>query len=201
MMENALFYSFAFTLVAAAVAVVAVRNPVHAILALVVCFFGAAGLFLLLGAEFLAFMLIIVYAGAVAVLFLFIVMMLDLRKDFGSATSPVTRWLVLGVGSVLLAELGLMAATWRSAPVLPGRSVPEAAADNIHALGHVLYTDYVLPFQVAGLILLVAMTGAVVLALCEHRRGRVQNVASQLARTPADVLELHKVKTGAGVQP
>jgi NADH-quinone oxidoreductase subunit J len=155
-------------------------------------------LFLLLGAEFLAFMLIIVYAGAVAVLFLFVIMMLDLRARGTSQTSRKNLGLNLGVGAVFLAQLALMAAAWRTGPLTP--SMPfDASLDNTQALGRVLYTNYMLPFQTAGLILLVAMIGAVVLALRGHPRSRKQSASNQVARKPEDVLEVRKIESGKGV--
>ncbi|MDD5585568.1 MAG: NADH-quinone oxidoreductase subunit J [Alphaproteobacteria bacterium] len=197
MIITALFYLFSAALIASAIMVVAARNPVHAVLFLVVCFFNAAGLFLLLGAEFLAFMLIIVYAGAVAVLFLFVVMMLDLRKNEAPRTPRKSLGAGLGIGAVLLVQLALMAAAWRSGPSAPA---PDIAIGNTQALGRVLYTDYMLPFQTAGLILLVAMIGAVVLALRGGGSSRRQRAADQLARRPEDVLEVRKAETGKGVE-
>jgi NADH-quinone oxidoreductase subunit J len=198
MPEEAFFYLLSVVLIASAVMVVAARHPVHAVLFLVLCFFNAAGLFLLLGAEFLAFMLIIVYAGAVAVLFLFVVMMLDLRKRETSQTPRKSFIFGLGVGAVLLALLALGAAAWHAGPIAPP-SAHDASLDNTQALGRVLYTDYILPFQTAGLILLVAMIGAVVLALRGKTGGRRQSAAKQLSRKPEDVLEVRKVETGKGV--
>lgn len=183
--------------------VVASRNPVHSVLYLILAFFNAAGLFLLLGAEFVAFILIIVYVGAVAVLFLFVVMMLDidfrdLRKGF-KASLPVG----LLVGAALVAQLVMTALNWQSLPKA-GESilspiVAQGARSNTHAIGQVLYTDYVYAFQVAGLILLVAMIGAITLTL--RTRGGVlrQNLNAQITRKRTDVIEVRKVQKGSGI--
>lgn len=202
MIATLVFYLFAAVLIASAFMVVASRNPVHAVLFLVLCFFNAAGLFVLLGAEFIAFILVIVYVGAVAVLFLFVVMMLDI--DFAALRGKVAGYLplALGLGAVLLGELGLMIWTWSGdsssvATLMPPETAQ--AVDNTRALGRVLYTDYFYPFQVAGLILLVAMIGAIVLTLRDRKTALRQDVTAQLDRRPEDVVEIVKVKSGEGV--
>ena len=202
MIATLVFYLFAAVLIASAFMVVASRNPVHAVLFLVLCFFNAAGLFVLLGAEFIAFILVIVYVGAVAVLFLFVVMMLDM--DFAALRGKVAGYLplALGLGAVLLGELGLMIWTWSGdslefTTVIPPETAQ--AVDNTRAIGRVLYTDYFYPFQVAGLILLVAMIGAIVLTLRDRKTALRQDVTAQLDRRPEDVIEIVKVKSGEGV--
>ena len=181
------FYFAAFILVACAVLVVTSRNPVHSVLALIACFFNAAGLFLLAGAEFLAMILVIVYVGAVAVLFLFIVMMLDV--DFVKMRAGVERYARQGavVGGILLLELLLVLGAWQfstDAQELRLAATP-AGTTNTEALGRILYTDYIYLFQLAGLILLVAMIGAIVLTLRASTNTRRQNVEAQLARLGA----------------
>jgi NADH-quinone oxidoreductase subunit J len=195
------FYVFAAILLISAGMVVSARNPVHSVLFLILAFFNGAALFLLAGAEFLAMVLVIVYVGAVAVLFLFVVMMLDI--NFAELRSGYQRYLPVGlaVGAVLLAELVLVAGGWK---VLPGsaalRFAPSAAdVHNTAALGRLLYTDYILLFQVAGLVLLVAMIGAIVLTLRDRNLSRRQVIANQVGRTPADTLELVDAVRGAGV--
>ncbi|MFA6280418.1 MAG: NADH-quinone oxidoreductase subunit J [Bdellovibrionales bacterium] len=195
MIAGALFCVFALVLIASAVAVVSVRQPVTAVLFLILCFFNAAGLFLLLGAEFLAFILLIVYVGAVAVLFLFVVMMLDVKG--GSPSAPLKRFLPasLGVGAVLLAQMVVMAVTWPQAHV----ALPVVAdMENTSALGRVLYTDFIYPFQVSGFVLLTAMIGAIVLTQRGPRGTKRQNVQAQLDRRAEDVVTLHDVKSGKG---
>jgi NADH-quinone oxidoreductase subunit J len=202
-LQAIMFYLFAAVAVAAGVMVVASRNPVHSVLFLILAFFNAAGLFVLMGAEFLAMILVIVYVGAVAVLFLFVVMMLDI--DFAELRSGFLRYLPVGmlVGFILLAELVLVVfGNWIVAPAVASRAAaPMTAAlalTNTRALGDLLYTRYVLAFQIAGAILLVAMIGAIVLTL-RHRVGtRRQSIAAQLARTRAQSVEVIKVPVGAG---
>jgi len=173
------FYLFATVMIASAVCVIFARNPVHSVLWLILAFFNAAGLMLLVGAEFIAMLLVIVYVGAVAVLFLFVVMMLDI--DFAELRSGFTRNLPFGIilAIVLLAEMVLAISAWKAGPVLSGAAPREAAVEpNIVALGQVLYSRFLYPFEIAGLILLVAMIGAIVLT---HRsRGDVHD--HQLAR-------------------
>ncbi len=197
------FYLFAGLAVTAALLVVSARNPVHSVLFLILAFFNAAGLFVLLGAEFLALILVIVYVGAVAVLFLFVVMMLDI--DFAELRRGVLKHLPFGalVGCVLLGELIFVLVGWdfaqgahrlAAAPILP-----ESGLTNAEALGRVLYTQYVFYFQIAGLILLVAMMGAVVLTLRRREGLKRQRISSQIRRTRAESIELKKLKPGQGV--
>src|ERR1043166_4056306 len=201
MIQNILFYIFAAVLLLSALMVVTSRNPVHAVLFLILAFFNAAGLFLLLGAEFLAFTLVIVYVGAVAVLFLFVVMMLDI--NFHELRKGMWRMLPVGllVGAVLVAQLVMTAASWKALSSADANILSPTAAlnapTNAHALGLVLYTDYAYPFQVAGLILLVAMIGAIVLTLRERSDNRRQNIAKQMERKREDVIEVVKVEKGS----
>ncbi len=201
MIAALLFYVFAAILLVSAAMVVSARNPVHSVLFLIVAFFNAAALFVLAGAEFLAMILVIVYVGAVAVLFLFIVMMLDI--NFAELRSGYQRYLPVGlaVGAVLLAELVMVLGGWKVAPgAATLRLAPRAAElHNTAQLGRLLYTDYIFLFQAAGLVLLVAMIGAIVLTLRDRTRSRHQNVARQVARTPADTLELMDVPNRTGV--
>lgn len=181
------FYLFAAVLIASAVMVVTSRNPVHSVLYLILAFFNAAALFLIAGAEFLAMLLVIVYVGAVAVLFLFVVMMLDI--DFSAMREGFQRHAPFGaaVGAILFIELLLVMALWRLAPDaadLRLSPTPEGV-QNTEALGRVLYTDYIYLFQLSGLILLVAMIGAIVLTLRDRPGTRRQDVAAQLARVGA----------------
>ncbi|HET6184125.1 MAG TPA: NADH-quinone oxidoreductase subunit J [Acetobacteraceae bacterium] len=197
------FYIFSIVLVISAAMVVTARNPVHSVLFLIAAFFNAAVLFLIVGAEFLAFILLIVYVGAVAVLFLFVVMMLDI--DFEQLRSGFQRYAPVGaaIGALLLAELVLVMLGWPvSSAVSQARFAPAPAdISNTDALGRLLYTDYILPFQTAGLVLLVAMIGAIMLTLRDRRRSRHQVVAVQVARRPEDTLELVRVDLGQGVPP
>ncbi len=197
------FYLFSAILVASAALVIAARNPVHSVLFLILAFFNAAGLFVLMGAEFLAMILVIVYVGAVAVLFLFVVMMLDV--DFVKLRSGFMRYLPIGslVGLILLGELALVAGAWTFAPEAASATqvpIPDPAqVTNTHALGLVLYTDYVYLFQVAGLILLVAMIGAIVLTLRHREDVRRQVISRQVARRREDSVTVVKVPTRGGV--
>src|SRR5678809_782219 len=163
------FYLFATVTIASAIAVIFARNPVHSVLWLILAFFNAAGLMLLVGAEFIAMLLVIVYVGAVAVLFLFVVMMLDI--DFASLRTGFTRNLPFGIiiALVLLAEIIVAVMAWKAGPAMNGGHIPAANQSNIVALGQLLYSRYLFPFEIAGLILLVAMIGAIVLT---HRRDR-----------------------------
>jgi NADH-quinone oxidoreductase subunit J len=197
------FYLFAGVCVAAAFMVIAARNPVHSVLFLILAFVNAAGLFVIMGAEFLAMILIVVYVGAVAVLFLFVVMMLDV--DFAELRQGFLNYLPVGalVGVVFLVELLLVVAAWAIAPGTPQQiTAPIPPADvytNTEALGLVLYTRYVYFFQIAGMVLLVAMIGAIVLTL-RHKPGvKRQNIAAQVARTPATAIELKQVPPGQGI--
>jgi NADH-quinone oxidoreductase subunit J len=221
-----LFYLFATVLVGSAGMVVLSRNPVHSVLFLILAFFNSAGLFLLLGAEFVAFIQVIVYVGAVAVLFLFVVMMLDI--DFAELRKGAWKvWPVgLLVGGVLIVQLVVTMLTWQSLPqakaeiltpstkivekveganaiakLEPGKPVAETPKprDNTHMLGDVLYTEYVYPFQVAGLILLVAMIGAITLTLRLRSGTLRQNISRQTTRKIKDVLDIRKVEKGSGV--
>ena len=198
------FYLFAFVAIVAGALVVSVRNPVHSVLFLILTFFNAAGLFILMGAEFLAMILVVVYVGAVAVLFLFVVMMLDFNvADFKRG---LRRYLPIGglIGGVLLGELLFIVIGWSLDPGAVERGAAPAAAlaqlTNTEAHGHLIYTQYLYAFQAAGIILLVAMIGAIVLT---HRRRpgstRRQDIARQLARTPDDTVNLQKIPTGKGV--
>ena len=200
-MIAAFFYLFAGLCVASAFMVIAAKNPVHSVLYLILAFVNASGLFVMMGAEFLAMILIVVYVGAVAVLFLFVVMMLDV--DFAELRQGALQYLPMGllIGGIFLAELFLVVGAWvikpgvQQAIVAP---IPKAVS-NTEAIGLVLYTQYVHFFQAAGMILLVAMIGAIVLTLRHKERVRRQNVAEQVARTPAMSIEVVKVKPGQGL--
>lgn len=199
MIAGLMFYMFALVLVASAVMVVSARQPVAAVLFLILAFFNAAGLFLLLGAEFLAFILLIVYVGAVAVLFLFVVMMLDMRGQEPRKALGKSLPVALGVGGVLLIQLMTAVWSWPAAKFGSETTDPASQIENTRALGRVLYTDYFYPFQVSGVILLVAMIGAI--ALTFRRRGGIkqQKLWTQLDRRRQDVVEIHKVESGKGV--
>jgi NADH-quinone oxidoreductase subunit J len=197
------FYVFAFIAVASAFMVISARNPVHSVLYLILTFFNAAGLFLLTGAEFLALILLVVYVGAVAVLFLFVVMMLDV--DFAELKQGALQYAPIGglVGLILAAELLIVVGGYVAAPELAGpitRPIPPMAVrSNTAALGDLLYTDYIFFFQIAGMVLLVAMIGAIVLTL-RHKEGvRRQSIPDQVARTPATAIEVVEVETGKGI--
>jgi NADH-quinone oxidoreductase subunit J len=195
------FYLFAGICVASAVMVIAAKNPVHSVLFLILAFVNAAGLFVLLGAEFLAMILVVVYVGAVAVLFLFVVMMLDV--DFAELRQGILQYVPVGVlvGVIFLAELLLVVGTWTLGPGIPSTitaPIPSGIT-NTEALGLVLYTRYIYFFQAAGLILLVAMVGAIVLTL-RHKPGvKRQNIAEQVARTKATAMEVRHVRPGQGL--
>jgi len=196
------FYLFAVLSVVAGVMVIVARNPVHAVLYLILAFFNAAGLFILLGAEFLAMILVIVYVGAVAVLFLFVVMMLDV--DFAELKAGFIKNAPIGllVGGIVLAELILLfVGRGFGLSVTHPAATAAAEVSNTEALGLVLYTKYVYFFEVAGLILLVAMIGAIVLTL-QHKVGvRRQSIAAQVARRPATAVEVVKVASGEAIVP
>ena len=201
--EAVFFYLFAFIAVGAAFMVISARNPVHSVLFLILAFVNAAGLFLLTGAEFLAMILLVVYVGAVAVLFLFVVMMLDV--DFAELKSGALQYAPIGavVGLILAAELIIVLGGYAFAPQLAGavaKPTPDIATrHNTAALGDILYTDYIHFFQIAGLVLLVAMIGAIVLTL-RHKPGvKRQDISAQVARTPATAIEIKKVETGKGI--
>ena len=203
MIVTAAFYLFSAILLGSAAAVVTSRNPVHSVLFLILAFFNAAALFLIAGAEFLAMILVIVYVGAVAVLFLFVVMMLDV--NFGQLREGYQRYLPVGatVGAVLFGELLLVLGGWQFAPQATALrlSTAPAGVSNTQALGRLIYTDYVFLFQIAGLILMVAMIGAIVLTHRERTTSRRQDIARQNAREVADTLELMPVgfRAGTGV--
>jgi NADH-quinone oxidoreductase subunit J len=201
MIATVFFYVFAVILVASAATVVSARNPVHAVLFLILAFFNAAALFLIAGAEFLAMVLVIVYVGAVALFFLFVVMMLDV--DFAEPRGGFQRYLPVGaaVGAILFAELMLIYGGWQITPLAASlRLSPAPDISNTQALGNVLYTDYIFLFQVSGLVLLVAMIGAIVLTLRDRKTSRHQNIRMQTSRTAAETLELVEVRIGAGVK-
>lgn len=197
-----LFYLFSAILISSAVAVVVARNTVHSVLFLILGFLNAAGLFLLLGAELIAMSLIIVYVGAVAVLFLFVVMMLDI--NFQGMRQGIAQYGLVGLllGVVFAGELGLVCWYWKT-PVAGSvvlQTPINEGISNAHAIGRVLYTDYLLIFQLSGLILLVAMIGAIVLTLRQRPGVRRQDPRKQLLRSPEDTLELKKVEPGKGVR-
>jgi len=197
------FYLFAAVTVASAFMVIAAKNPVHSVLFLILAFVNAAGLFLLLGAEFLAMILVVVYVGAVAVLFLFVVMMLDV--DFVELRQGFLQYLPVGalVGLIFLVELVLVAGAWTASPALvraveaPPVSVERVT--NTEAIGLVLYTTYIHYFQLAGAVLLVAMIGAIVLTLRHKPNVKRQDIAVQVSRRVADSVEVVKVKPGQGI--
>jgi NADH-quinone oxidoreductase subunit J len=197
------FYLFAAITVASAAMVIFSRNPVHSVLFLILAFVNAAGLFVLIGAEFLAFILIIVYVGAVAVLFLFVVMMLDV--DFAELRQGFLNYLPIGmiIGIILFVELATVLAAYVIGPdVAKAITAPIPAADqisNTQALGLVLYTRYVYFFQAAGVILLVAMIGAIVLTLQHKPNVKRQSIASQVSRNKASAIEVVQVKSGQGL--
>ncbi len=207
MIQALAFYLFATILVLSALMVITARNPVHSVLFLILAFFNAAGLFVLLGAEFIAMILVIVYVGAVAVLFLFVVMMLDI--NFADLRKGAMQYISIGlaVGAVLVAELTMLYSMWVFAPdalrnvAVPMPIVEEGGAfvTNTEALGQVLYTDYIFPFQIAGLILFVAMIGAIVLTHRTRSGVRRQVVSNQQARTPEETFDVVKItpRTGA----
>ena len=197
------FYAFALIILASGLMTVVAKQPVHSVLWLIAAFFGATGLFVLLGAEFIAMLLMIVYVGAVMVLFLFVVMMLDV--DFAELKAGVAEYLPIGllIGVILLVEMGMTYGVWQfadnaeaaRAAVMP----PIEQVENTVALGVLLYDDYILLFQLAGLILLVAMIGAIVLTLYHRPDIKRQNVVAQMHRDPDKALELVDVKPGQGL--
>ena len=197
------FYMFATVAIAAGVMVISARNPVHSVLFLITAFFNAAGLFVLMGAEFLAMILVIVYVGAVAVLFLFVVMMLDI--NFVEMRQGFLQYLPTGglIGVILLIELLFIFASWTVTPdagTVAAAPMPDLGEiSNTRALGRLLYTKYIYFFQAAGLVLLVAMIGAIVLTLRTRKGVRRQKVPDQLRRTRAESVEIKKVETGKGI--
>ena len=196
------FYLFAGICVASAAMVISARNPVHSVLFLILAFVNAAGLFILMGAEFLALILVIVYVGAVAVLFLFVVMMLDV--DFVELRQGFLNYLPIGavIGLVLMVELLLVLGAWAVGPGMPRTVVlpipPEQTVTNAEALGLVLYTRFVYFFQAAGLVLLVAMIGAIVLTLRKRQYVKRQDVLKQMYRDPKAAVNLVDIKPGQG---
>jgi len=198
------FYVFAAVIVASAVVVISARNAVHSVLFLILAFINSAALFLLLGAEFLAMILMVVYVGAVAVLFLFVVMMLDINST--ELREGFQRYLPVGglVGLVLLAELVFAVGAWQLGPELEAAAQLAAGAaagakTNTAALGDVLYTDYIYAFQAAGIVLLVAMIGAIVLTLRRRPEVKRQDFSKQARRSREDSIEIRKVKPGQGL--
>jgi NADH-quinone oxidoreductase subunit J len=194
------FYLFATLTIASALAVVFARNPVHSVLWLILAFFNAAGLILLVGAEFIAMLVVIVYVGAVAVLFLFVVMMLDI--DFASLRSGFTKNLPFGIilALVLLSEVIVAISAWKAGPALSGRAIPAAATPNIVALGQLLYSRYLFAFELAGLILLVAMIGAIVLTHRSRGDLKTPRISKQIARRPDEAVKLLDPGSGEGMK-
>ena len=193
------FWVFSATLIGSALAVILARNPVHSVLFLILSFVAASGLFLLMGAEFLGMILIVVYVGAVAVLFLFVVMMLDV--DFAELKQGFLQYLPIGalIALFVAVELGYVAIGWTRSPQAAEAAAPTGAIANTAALGRVLYTQYFYFFQAAGMILLTAMIGAIVLTL-RHRVGvKRQDVSVQVARNPASAVEVRKVPSRVGI--
>jgi NADH-quinone oxidoreductase subunit J len=197
------FYAFAFVAIAAGVMVVVSRNPVHSVLFLILAFFNASGLFVLIGAEFIAMILVVVYVGAVAVLFLFVVMMLDI--NFVELRQGFMRYMPIGalVGIILADELVCVLGAWSisgEASLVKAAPIPAAGdISNINALGNIIYTRYVYLFQAAGVILLIAMIGAIVLTLRAREGVKKQRISDQVARTPEETVMVVKVKSGEGV--
>ena len=200
--EQIVFYIFAVVTVAAGVMVIGSKNPVHSVLFLILAFFNSAGLFVLMGAEFLAMILVIVYVGAVAVLFLFVVMMLDV--DFAQLRAGFTRYLPIGgiVGIILLAELILVMSSGAIEIELPQNvsapTPPAEEIENTEALGNLLYTRYAYLFQVSGFILLIAMVGAIVLTHRRRAEVKRQRIIDQVARDPNEAVTLRKIEPGEG---
>ncbi len=203
LIADAFFYLFATTCVAAGFMVISARNPVHAVLFLILAFVNAAGLFILLGAEFIALILVVVYVGAVAVLFLFVVMMLDV--DFSELRAGFLAYLPIGalIGIILLVELILVFGSWVITPEIAAHitmpAPPMNEVSNIEALGLILYTKYVYFFEAAGVILLIAMIGAIVLTL-HHKEGvKRQSIAAQVGRKREESIEVRHVEPGQGL--
>ncbi|WP_372887049.1 NADH-quinone oxidoreductase subunit J [Shimia sp.] len=195
------FYLFAISAVVGGLFTVISRNPVHSVLWLILAFLSSAGLFVLLGAEFVAMLLIIVYVGAVAVLFLFVVMMLDI--DFAELKAGMAQYLPLAllIGLILLMQFGMAVGNWHVSEVAMAQraAVAPEGVENTAALGLIIYDQYFLLFQLAGLILLVAMIGAIVLTLRHRKDIKRQNVLEQMWRDPADAMEMKDVKPGQGL--
>ncbi len=196
------FYILSVVMVLSALAVISSRNPVHSVLFLIFCFFNAAGLFVLLGAEYIAMTLVIVYVGAVAVLFLFVVMMLDI--ELAKAREGFLKYLPIGLGvaALFFVELTMIFNALENIEIIaaPALHAAPLATDvtNTQAIGRILYTDYIYAFQVSGIILLVAMIGAIVLTLRDKKRSLKQNINKQLARKRSDAMKLVSVKSGQG---
>jgi NADH-quinone oxidoreductase subunit J len=203
MIQGLVFYLFAAITVASGVMVISSRNPVHSVLFLILAFFNAAGLFLLLGAEFLAMVLVVVYVGAVAVLFLFVVMLLDI--NYLRLREGFLQYLPTGglIGLILLVELLMVFGGWSFAPEAPlsvaSRTPDISSVSNTEAIGRLLYTDYIYLFQASGLILLVAMVGTIMLTHRTRSGVRKQDIARQNARTKETSVEIRKVTSGEGV--
>lgn len=195
-----IFYAFALSTLVGGLFTVMSRNPVHSVLWLILAFLSSAGLFVLMGAEFVAMLLVIVYVGAVAVLFLFVVMMLDV--DFSELRAELAGYLPLGllIGLIILAQLGMVFGVWTFADGYDTRlGAAMDGTQNTAALGQLIYDDYIYLFQAAGLILLVAMIGAIVLTLRHRSDVKRQNVLAQMYRDPAKTMELKDVKSGEGL--
>jgi NADH-quinone oxidoreductase subunit J len=194
------FYLFAAVMIASAVMVITARNPVHCVLFLILAFLNAAGLFVLMGAEFLGLILAIVYVGAVAVLFMFVVMMLD--TDFSAIRGGFLQYLPIGgaIGLVLMIELGFAVAAIRAGEGTMAMPMPnDGGVSNTEALGRLIYTNYFYLFQAAGVILLIAMVGAIVLTLRRREGVRRQTIGDQVARQREDSIEIRKVTPGSGI--
>jgi NADH-quinone oxidoreductase subunit J len=200
MIQVFVFYLFATLVIASGVMTIASRNPVHSVLWLILAFFNAAGLFLLIGAEFLAFLLVIVYVGAVAVLFLFVVMMLDV--DFAELRAGFARYWPFGFGLalVILAEIFFGAIAWNAGGIALDGARPAASQSNIVELGRLLYSRYLFVFEAAGIVLLVAMVGAIVLTRRKRSDVRSQNVSAQVRRRPRDAVVNMQPGVGQGVE-
>jgi len=195
------FYLFAGVLVLSALMVISARNPVHAVLFLILAFINSAGLFIMLGAEFLAMLMVIVYVGAVAVLFLFVVMMLDV--DFAELRAGYMKYFPIGalIGLAVLGELAAVFGAWKSGSLhlaRPAAEIPQGLT-NSEAIGRILYTDNIFYFEAVGIILLTAIVGAVVLTLRKRKWVKRQDVGEQVARTPETAIEIVKVKSGKGI--
>ena len=201
MIEALAFYMFACICVASAVLVITAKNPVHSVLFLILAFFNAAGLFVLLGAEFLAMILVVVYVGAVAVLFMFVVMMLDI--NFVELRQGFLQYLPIGglIGLIMLVELATLVGSWMVAPeaAMSGAAPTPDTVSNTHALGDLIYTHYIYLFQTAGMLLLVAMIGAIVLTHRSRVGVKKQLIGRQLDRNLSNSTEVRKVETGKGI--
>ena len=204
MLQGIAFYLLAATAVVSGLLVVTARNPVHSVLWLILAFFSAAGLFVLLGAEFLAMLLVVVYVGAVAVLFLFVVMMLDV--DFLKLREGYAKYLPIGglIAVVLLIEMIVVSSAviqGGATAGLTGPGAPDPDMSNVEAIGRVLYTDYIYFFQAAGIVLLIAMIGAITLTLRHKPHIKRQDISNQVNRSAAKAMEIKSVQTGQGVSP